>query len=459
MSIIKKTPYVETMIKAYNTTTLNNLLTQLNSASANIVEATFGNLPNDLVATCRFRLEDNLIVNAILVREEDKPTHLIKYDTSKQDLVIYKLDLTNYKYEEVREYLNINELRRVVNDVLYDGVAITTGQSVLGALDTTDGDLDGELNEDGDLVLSIKDGIIPNVVANPTGNATEPLTKLEVGSTIYSIPDGTIFKYIGTTTTQLTDGSTTNPITINSESITAVAGDVVFYGDDEFVFDGTTWEQFGSTGFANPMTTQGDLIVGGASGVANRLPKGTTGQVLKATASGVEWTNEIPTVAIALTQVISQDPLQVQLTNEQYNIVANNKQVIIDTSALGAEPSTVWTKVFEESGGNYTLAIPFDIHAEDPMTAKIEIDGSTKEATLYMVDILFNCNKVRAPLLDNTYQGMLVGFDANGLGTPTNSLPILTTAPSSANTNGLKIVVLSSEPATYYNGYYYIITQ
>ena len=35
----------------------------------------------------------------------------------------------------------------------------------------------------------------------------------------------------------------------------------------------------------------------------------------------------------------------------------------------------------------------------------------------------------------------------------------LTTAPSSANTSGkLKFVVLSSEPATYYDGYYYIIT-
>ena len=37
------------------------------------------------------------------------------------------------------------------------------------------------------------------------------------------------------------------------------------------------------------------------------------------------------------------------------------------------------------------------------------------------------------------------------------SVSYLTTAPSSANTDGLKFVVLTSEPATYYNGYYYII--
>lgn len=40
-----------------------------------------------------------------------------------------------------------------------------------------------------------------------------------------------------------------------------------------------------------------------------------------------------------------------------------------------------------------------------------------------------------------------------------SDLPYLTTAPSSANTSGLKIVVLSSEPATKYDGYLYIITE
>lgn len=42
---------------------------------------------------------------------------------------------------------------------------------------------------------------------------------------------------------------------------------------------------------------------------------------------------------------------------------------------------------------------------------------------------------------------------------PANEVSYLTTAPSANNTSGrLKFVVLSSEPATYYDGYYYIIT-
>lgn len=44
-------------------------------------------------------------------------------------------------------------------------------------------------------------------------------------------------------------------------------------------------------GFSNPMTTLGDIIYGGASGVATRLGLGTAGQVLKVNsgANGIEW--------------------------------------------------------------------------------------------------------------------------------------------------------------------------
>lgn len=60
-----------------------------------------------------------------------------------------------------------------------------------------------------------------------------------------SVPTGA-FTYIGTTTTQLSDGSTTNPITIGGESVTATNGNVVFYGDAEFVWIGSAWEELGN---------------------------------------------------------------------------------------------------------------------------------------------------------------------------------------------------------------------
>ena len=54
--------------------------------------------------------------------------------------------------------------------------------------------------------------------------------------------------YVGVTTTALTDGATTNPIAIDGNSYTAKSGDVTIYSEKEFIFNGTKWNEFGSTG-------------------------------------------------------------------------------------------------------------------------------------------------------------------------------------------------------------------
>ncbi len=51
--------------------------------------------------------------------------------------------------------------------------------------------------------------------------------------------------WIGITTTALTDGSTTNPITIGGQSVTATAGNITAYGDSEFIWSGSEWQEFG----------------------------------------------------------------------------------------------------------------------------------------------------------------------------------------------------------------------
>lgn len=70
--------------------------------------------------------------------------------------------------------------------------------------------------------------------------------------------------YKGTTTTAISNGSTTNPITIDGKSYTAVFGDIVVYNYTEFVFDGTAWGEFGrpfdttpTSGSANAVTSDG----------------------------------------------------------------------------------------------------------------------------------------------------------------------------------------------------------
>lgn len=105
-------------------------------------------------------------------------------------------------------------------------------------------------------------------------NEAEILSAATVGSTKYEIVDvgaragvldnrakideisGLIaggVHYLGKTTTALSDGATTNPITIGGKSVTAKQGDMVSYDankdqDLEFIFNGTNWYEFGSTG-------------------------------------------------------------------------------------------------------------------------------------------------------------------------------------------------------------------
>ena len=56
---------------------------------------------------------------------------------------------------------------------------------------------------------------------------------------------GQALYWIGVTTTALTDGDTTNPITVNSESVTAEVGGVAQYDGTEFVWNGSAWQLLG----------------------------------------------------------------------------------------------------------------------------------------------------------------------------------------------------------------------
>ena len=54
--------------------------------------------------------------------------------------------------------------------------------------------------------------------------------------------------FLGITTTALTDGATTNPITIGGQSVSAINGAIVIYGSKEFIWVDidTSWHALGS---------------------------------------------------------------------------------------------------------------------------------------------------------------------------------------------------------------------
>ena len=75
------------------------------------------------------------------------------------------------------------------------------------------------------------------------GSAEKEITAADLGL-------GAALKFVGTTTTALTDGSTTTSVALSSGSTLTVSstsniGSVVFYGDKEFVWNGSSWEELG----------------------------------------------------------------------------------------------------------------------------------------------------------------------------------------------------------------------
>lgn len=72
--------------------------------------------------------------------------------------------------------------------------------------------------------------------------------KLVTGAAVYSAiasAVSSVLKFVGTTTSNISDGSTTNPIVINGSSYTAVTGNVVLKGNKEFLWNGSSWEEMG----------------------------------------------------------------------------------------------------------------------------------------------------------------------------------------------------------------------
>ena len=74
-------------------------------------------------------------------------------------------------------------------------------------------------------------------------------------------------RFIGSTTTVISEGSTTNPITINGSSVTAINGNVVLYNHVEFIWVGS-WEKLGdeqSYALKSIQIKSGEGLSGGGS--------------------------------------------------------------------------------------------------------------------------------------------------------------------------------------------------
>lgn len=95
---------------------------------------------------------------------------------------------------------------------------------------------------------SRNENILENMLgaSNPLGEpqSREEALLMQLLDKISLIDKAIIWR--GVTTTEITDGASTNPVTIDGESYTAKSGDMVTYNSTEFVFNGTVWQEFGA---------------------------------------------------------------------------------------------------------------------------------------------------------------------------------------------------------------------
>lgn len=138
MSVIRKVPFIKYLIDDLTAQQKTTLLDVINGEKS-LVNASFDNMPNDAITPVLFKLNERDSKTGILILSSNYRV-LIAYHRF-QDLLMIKLNSDN-TYEKINEYLDINELRRLVEEADDHIVAteIDSGEAQEGLVLTADGE-------------------------------------------------------------------------------------------------------------------------------------------------------------------------------------------------------------------------------------------------------------------------------------------------------------------------------
>lgn len=130
--------------------------------------------------------------------------------------------------------------------------AITTAKTALQKADIVSGTSNGTISVGGadvavkglgSAAYTDSSAYAPASLSKQVGTNTDDIKNLK--GTIAGLASATSF--LGITTTELIDDSTTSTIQIDGEDVNAKKGDVVIYGNSEFIWTGSKWEKLGDT--------------------------------------------------------------------------------------------------------------------------------------------------------------------------------------------------------------------
>lgn len=209
----------------------------------------------------------------------------------------------------------------------------------------------------------------------------------------------------GTTTTNLTDGDDTSPISIGGSNYTPVNGDVVLNGGKEFVWTGTAWEELGdesSWALSNDVIhisgAKGDIIYWSDTNSPTHLTAGTNGQVLK-------LANGVPTWAADSDTKVTQ---AYNTSANSFPLLFSNTSGITSTSSRGATTALVNNSIYVQPSTGTLHATKF-VGDGSELTNIIasSIDWSDVNnkvfANLYINDTAAGTNSNAATTNDDTY--------------------------------------------------------
>lgn len=259
-----------------------------------------------------------------------------------------------------------------------------------------------------------KDADVRNWIGDGTTSGAEKRLS-DAETAIAALSNAT--HWLGITTTILTDGSTTNPITIGGSSVTAVSGDIVqvYNTDQEFIFNGTSWQQLGTS----VGTLKAFAYVD--EGEATFTPAGTAGT----SSQSVSFTGA--TGATVLTSSVTATVPKTSSTTKYLTVAPSG------TGTLVTGYSNTTSEKLVKSSFTPAKAVNFAMDATD--TEMLVITGGGSEA---------NAINYATGALSSTGTGDSV---MTGLGSPSTT-GVALTAASSTSTGAVTFVESVSESGT-----------
>ena len=190
--------------------------------------------------------------------------------------------------------------------------------------------------------------------ANKVNAALTVGTKTFDGSTAVEIKPADLglaqaMKFLGTSKTEITDGATTNPITIGSTNTTVTSGNVVLYGTKEFVWTGSKWEELGNEGSYKVKQTAvaSPSASGNASAFIDTIKQDENGNIT-ATKKNVQ---------IAIDATATDDDIVVLTATDGTNAVTYDAKHAQKGPSSGYTSGNTTTSI-SGSGGSGTIKIP-----------------------------------------------------------------------------------------------------